>query len=101
MAPASRCYAGGTADNPTPWIAPEHTDPFHHWFWPLGGTITDEGTIALFVAEFHERGSRYLSHSEPVATWVATIDPATMTPIARTGTRSRDRVVRVVGRLRH
>ena len=73
---------GGTAENPTPWIAPEHTDPFHHWFWPLGGTITDEGTIALFVAEFHERGSRYLSHSEPIATWVATIDPVTMTPVS-------------------
>ena len=54
---------------------------YHHWFWPLGATVTADGTIALFVAEFRERGSTYLSHAEPVATWVALIDPVTLTAV--------------------
>jgi hypothetical protein len=69
---------GGTSDDPASWIGAGVTEPYHRWFWPLGGTITADGTIALFVAELRERGSTYLSQTEPVATWVATIDPATL-----------------------
>ena len=84
LAQEGSCFTllrSGTAEDPAAWIAPELTDTFHHWFWPLGATVTTEGTIAVFVAELHERGPSYLSHSEPVATWVAVIDPVTLTPI--------------------
>lgn len=68
----------GTAADPTPWIGAATTDHFHHWFWPLGGTVTPDGTIAVFVAEMIERGPRYLTHTEPVATWLATVDPSSL-----------------------
>ena len=71
----------GTAEDPAAWIAAELTDTYHRWFWPLGATVIGDGTIALFVAELRERGSTYLSHAEPVATWVALIDPATLTVV--------------------
>jgi hypothetical protein len=48
----------------------------------LGGAIADDGTFGLFVAEMRERGPRYLSHAEPVATWLARIDPVTLALIS-------------------
>ena len=71
----------GSADDPAAWVAPELTEAYRHWFWPLGAMVTDDGTIALFVAELRERGSTYLSHAEPVGTWVALIDSVELTPI--------------------
>jgi hypothetical protein len=68
----------GTAADPQPWIGAAMTDPLHHWFWPLGGTVGADGAIKLFVAEMAERGPRYLTHTEPIATWLATIDPASL-----------------------
>jgi hypothetical protein len=51
------------------------------WFWPLGATIADDGTLRVSLAELRERGDRYLAHSEPVATWMATIDATTLAPL--------------------
>ena len=73
---SGRCFTvlrSGTADNPQPWIGATTTTPMSHWFWPLGGTLAADGTFRLFVAEMVERGPRYLSHTEPVATWVVSI----------------------------
>jgi hypothetical protein len=73
---SGRCFTvlhSGTAADPRPWIGGADTSPLHHWFWPLGGTVAADGTFRLFVAEMVERGERYLSHTEPVATWLATI----------------------------
>jgi hypothetical protein len=73
---AGRCFRllrSGTAASPAPWIGSGRTAPFHRWFWPLGGAVAADGTFRLFIAEMIERGSRYLSNSEPVRTWMATI----------------------------
>jgi hypothetical protein len=72
---------GGTADHPTSWLAASATTSYEHWFWPLGATLPGDGTVRIFVAEFAERGRRYLANATPVATWIATIDAATLTPI--------------------
>jgi hypothetical protein len=70
------CFAllrAGTAARPRPWIGARMTTPRRHWFWPLGGTVAADGTFRLFVAEMVERGPGYLTRTEPVATWIATI----------------------------
>jgi hypothetical protein len=71
--PCFTLLRSGTADDPRPWIAAGRTSQERRWFWPLGGTVAADGTFRLFVAEMIERGPRYLSNPEPVATWVATI----------------------------
>jgi hypothetical protein len=63
----------GTAAAPQPWIAASSTTPFHHWFWLLAGAPAANGTLKVFVAELVERGPRYLTKTEPVRTWIATI----------------------------
>ncbi len=71
-----RCFRllrSGTATAPRPWLASARTTPFHRWFWPMGGAVARDGTFRLFLAEMVERGSGYLSNSEPVRTWMATI----------------------------
>jgi hypothetical protein len=68
-----RLLREGTATRPRPWIGAARTSPLRHWFWPLGGTVAADGTFRLFVAEMVERGPRYLSKTEPVATWMATV----------------------------
>jgi hypothetical protein len=73
---------GGTADRPAAWLAGDATTPFQRWFWPLGATLPGDGTIRIFVAELVERGSHYLANATPVATWIATVDAATLQPIA-------------------
>jgi hypothetical protein len=73
---SGRCFTllrSGTSSNPRPWIGAGRTTPRRHWFWPLAGTVAADGTFKLFVAEMVERGPRYLSKTEPVATWIATI----------------------------
>jgi hypothetical protein len=73
---SGRCFTvlhAGSAADPRPWIGGAATTPLQHWFWPLGGTVAADGTFRVFVAEMVERGPRYLSHTEPVATWLATV----------------------------
>ena len=72
----------GTTADPQAWIGAPTTDPLHHWYWPLGGIVAADGTIKVFVAEMVEHGPRYLSNAEPVATWLATIDPASLQMVA-------------------
>jgi hypothetical protein len=64
----------GTGEDPTPYLLPELTDRYHHWFWALGGAVTEDGDLDVFVAEMRELGEHYLSHTVPVATWLVTID---------------------------
>jgi hypothetical protein len=68
-----RLLRSGTAARPRPWIGARRTSLHHRWFWPLGGTVARDGTFRLFLAEMVERGPTYLSRTEPVATWMATI----------------------------
>ena len=77
MLQTGRCFEllrGGTADAPGSWLFSDETEHFRQWFWPLGAAITSDGQIGIFVAEMRERGSGYLRHTEPVATWLATVD---------------------------
>jgi hypothetical protein len=68
----------GNFASPGNYVLHSATDPLHHWFWALGGDIGADGTFHLFVAEMHERGPKYLSWTEPVATWRVSIDLADM-----------------------
>jgi hypothetical protein len=75
------CFAmlrTGTAADPRPWIGADATQPQQHWFWPLAGVVDREGLVHVFVAEMVERGPRYLTSTEPVATWIATLDPSSL-----------------------
>jgi hypothetical protein len=75
------CFAllrGGTEQAPEAWLGAAMTTPEHRWFWPLAATIDGAGDIRVFVAEMVERGGRYLAAAEPVATWLATVDPETL-----------------------
>jgi hypothetical protein len=69
---------GGTRSRPVAWLAGDLTAPLERWFWPLGSTLAADGTLRVFLAEMHERGDTYLTRSEPMATWMATLDPATL-----------------------
>jgi hypothetical protein len=73
---------GGTSDHPESWLATGATTAFEHWFWPLGATLPGDGTVRIFVAELEERGGRYLANATPIATWIATVDAATLTPVS-------------------
>lgn len=68
----------GTDEAPQPYLFADATSPMEHWFWPLAGGMGIDGRFRLFVAEMREHGDRYLSHTEPVGTWIVTIDPETM-----------------------
>jgi hypothetical protein len=72
----------GTDAEPRPWLFPNETAPFSHWFWPLDATMGQDGRLYIFVAEMVERGPLYLSTTEPIATRVVAVDPVTMTPVA-------------------
>jgi hypothetical protein len=63
----------GSADAPTSYLLAELTDRFDRWFWPMGGDLGADGNLHVFVAEMIEHGG-YLDHTEPVATWLVTID---------------------------
>ena len=74
---SGRCFqllGGGSADAPVPYLFPDLTDRFDRWFWPLGGDIGLDGNLYVFVAEMRERGAGYLVHTEPVATWLVSIE---------------------------
>jgi hypothetical protein len=50
-----------------------------HWYWILAGAPTaTPGTVAFFVAELRETGDHYLGHPVPQATWLVTVDLATL-----------------------
>ena len=63
----------GSANAPTSYLFADRTDRYDHWFWPLGGEIGDDGNLHVFVAEMVEHSGGYLRHTEPIATWLATI----------------------------
>ncbi|MDX2381832.1 MAG: hypothetical protein QNM02_18995 [Acidimicrobiia bacterium] len=76
------CFAsltGGTETRPTSWIAPEQTNRFRHWYWPLDGYQQDAQTFVLYLAEMDERGSAYLNNATPLATVSVEIDLDTLT----------------------
>jgi hypothetical protein len=64
----------GSHDAPKSYLFPDLTDRFDRWFWPLGGGTGRDGDLHVFVAEMVEHGGGYLRHTEPVATWLVTID---------------------------
>ena len=67
----------GTADDPRPWLFADQTVPFARWYWPLGAELGADGRLHVFAAEMAERGSSYLTRTEPTATVVAVVDVAT------------------------
>jgi len=69
---------GGTADDPRPWLFGAETIPFVRWYWPLGAEIGADGRLHVFAAEMAERGSSYLTRTEPTATVVAVVDVSTL-----------------------
>lgn len=73
----------GTFADPGEYLFPAETRREHRWFWPLGGDMGADGRFHVFVAEMRENGAAYLSQSEPIATWIATIDLSTMQVVDR------------------
>lgn len=71
----------GTRSAPRPYFFANATDPFRRWFWPLGAEIGTDGRLYVFAAEMVERGATYLSLTEPVATRIAAVDPATLSVV--------------------
>lgn len=69
---------GGSRTAPRPYLFAGSTVPFRRWFWPLGAEVGHDGRLHVFAAEMVERGDRYLSVTEPVATRIAIIDLATL-----------------------
>jgi hypothetical protein len=79
--PCFQLLRNGSADAPTPYLFPESTDRYDRWFWPLGGDLGNDGDLHVFVAEMVEHGPRYLTHVEPIATWLVTIDVHDLTVV--------------------
>lgn len=48
------------------WLFADETAHMQRWHWILGGGMTDDDRVALFVVEMTETGSRYLSETRPV-----------------------------------
>jgi len=80
--PCFTLLRGGPPDRPAAWLAPELTTPYERWFWPLGSALATDGTLRVLLAEMHERGDHYLARSEPVATWMVTLDSVTLAVLA-------------------
>jgi hypothetical protein len=68
----------GTRDAPQPFLYADRTVPFERWYWPLDAETGADGRIYVFVAEMVERGEDYLTRTEPTATLLVALDPATM-----------------------
>ncbi len=73
----------GNFANPNEYLFPDQTQEAKHWFWPLSGDMGTDGRFHLFVAEMRENGPTYLSFTEPIATWIVSIDLATMQVVDR------------------
>jgi hypothetical protein len=83
---SGRCFAllkSGNYTNPGEYLFADRTTRQRHWFWPLSGDMGVDGRFHLFVAEMRENGPTYLSFTEPIATWVVTIDLDTMQIVDR------------------
>jgi hypothetical protein len=83
---SGRCFTllqSGTYASPGEYLFADMTQRQHHWFWPLAGDMGSDGRFHLFVAEMRENGPSYLSFTEPIATWVVTIDVATLQVVDR------------------
>ncbi|NNE11084.1 MAG: hypothetical protein HKN41_02440 [Ilumatobacter sp.] len=76
---------GGSRAQPQPFLFSSRTVPYERWFWPMDATVAADGAIHVFVAELEERGDEYLTHSVPLATWVAVVDPTTLAVTAERG----------------
>ncbi len=63
---------------PGAYLFADQTQRDKHWFWPMSGDMGTDGMFRLFVAEMRENGPGYLTQTEPIATWIVTIDPATL-----------------------
>jgi hypothetical protein len=75
-----RCFDvryGGTPTSPKSFMFANGTVDRAHWFWPLAATLGADGLLYIFAAEMVELGTRYLEHTEPIATRVAVFDPKT------------------------
>ncbi len=75
------CFAllqSGNYAAPGNYVLHNATSMMRHWFWALGGDMGADGKFHLLVAEMLERGPRYLSWTEPIATWNVSIDLADM-----------------------
>jgi ATP-dependent helicase HrpB len=68
----------GNYANPGDYLFADQTQHQKHWFWPLAGDMGTDGQFHLFVAEMRENGPGYLTQTEPIATWIVTIDLTTM-----------------------
>ena len=45
-----------SAASPSPWIAGSSTAYEHHWWWPMGATMGNDGQLYVFSMEVVERG---------------------------------------------
>ncbi|MGH9133009.1 MAG: hypothetical protein ACRDZZ_03670 [Ilumatobacteraceae bacterium] len=72
----------GDYARPGNYVLDGATTPLRHWYWALGGDMGADGTFQLFFAEMIERGPKYLSFTEPVATWRVSIDLTDMSVAA-------------------
>jgi hypothetical protein len=68
----------GDFASPGNYVLHSATNTMRHWFWPLGGDMGADGLFHLLFAEMLERGPRYLSWTEPIATWNVSIDLSDM-----------------------
>jgi hypothetical protein len=75
------CFAllqSGNYASPGNYVLHGATNTMQHWYWALGGDMGVDGKFHLLVAEMLERGPRYLTWTEPVATWNVSIELADM-----------------------
>ena len=77
MIQSGRCFSllrAGTSAVPKSWILWDKTVDRHVWYWPMGGAPSADGkTFQLFMAEMTERGSGYLTKTEPTAMYIVNI----------------------------
>ena len=79
--PCFQLLRNGSTDTPTSYLFPELTDRYDRWFWPLGGEVGVDGDLHVFVVEMVEHGAKYLTHTEPIATWLVAIELDTLSVI--------------------
>ena len=82
MVQSGRCFTI-LNDGSRSWQFAADTASFGHWFWPLAGATSADGSVVrVFFAEMVERSARYLGKTEPVATWLVTLRSDTLEPVA-------------------
>ena len=85
MMQVGACFSvlmSGTMSDPQPWLFPQETTPFSHWYWPLDAAVGSDGRVHVFAAEMYERGPGYLTRVEPTTTAVASIDISSWNVVA-------------------